>query len=44
MLSLLQTIQSSTLEYLPSLQTEEALIEYKNSILGKSGELTTILK
>jgi hypothetical protein len=44
MLQKLQTLQSSALEQLPSLQTEEALIEYKNSILGKTGELTIILK
>jgi hypothetical protein len=44
MLSRLQTLQSSALEHLPSLQTEDALIEYKNSILGKTGELTLILK
>jgi phenylalanyl-tRNA synthetase alpha chain len=44
MLSRLQTLQSTALESLPSLQTEEALIEYKNSILGKAGELTIILK
>lgn len=44
MLQKLQSLQSSALEYLPTLQTEEALIEYKNSILGKTGELTIILK
>jgi phenylalanyl-tRNA synthetase alpha chain len=44
MLNKLQQLQSTALEHLPSLQTEEALIEYKNSILGKTGELTIILK
>ncbi len=44
MLQKLQQLQSTALEHLPSLQTEEALIEYKNSILGKTGELTIILK
>jgi phenylalanyl-tRNA synthetase alpha chain len=44
MLQQLQQLQSTVLEHLSSLQTEESLIEYKNSILGKSGELTIILK
>lgn len=44
MLQKLQQLQTTVLEQLPSLQTEESLIEYKNSILGKSGELTIILK
>ena len=44
MLQKLQQLQSTTLEHLPSLQTEDALIEYKNSILGKTWELTIILK
>ncbi len=44
MLNKLSQLQSTALEHLPSLHTEEALIEYKNSILGKTGELTLILK
>ena len=36
MLQKLTQLQSTTLEHLPTLQTEDALIEYKNSILGKS--------
>lgn len=44
MLSQLQLIQEKALEYLPSLMSEEDLISYKNSILGKTGELTAILK
>lgn len=44
MLQKLQQLQSTVLEQLSSLQTEESLIEYKNSILGKTGELTIILK
>lgn len=44
MLQKLQQLQTTVLEQLPSLQTEESLIEYKNSILGKTGELTIILK
>lgn len=44
MLQKLQQLQSKVLEQLLSIQTEESLIEYKNSILWKSGELTIILK
>ncbi len=44
MLQKLQQLQSTVLEQLSSLQSEESLIEYKNSILGKTGELTIILK
>jgi phenylalanyl-tRNA synthetase alpha chain len=44
MLQQLQQLQSTVLEQLSALQTEESLIEYKNSILGKTGELTIILK
>ncbi len=44
MLNQLETIQSSILSYLPELKTENELIEYRNQILGKNGELTTILK
>lgn len=44
MLNQLETIQSSILSYLPELKTENELTEYRNQILGKNGELTTILK
>lgn len=44
MLAQLQIIQDKVLEYLPSIKDEEALINYKNSILWKTGELTVILK
>ncbi len=44
MLNTLNTLQETVLEHLPSLTTEEELIEYRNSILGKTWELTTILK
>ncbi len=44
MLNQIQTLQNQVLEKLPSITTEEILIEYRNAILGKSGELTTILK
>lgn len=44
MLQKLQQLQSTVLEHLPGISTEDALVEYKNSILGKTGELTLILK
>jgi phenylalanyl-tRNA synthetase alpha chain len=44
MLSLLEKLQSSVLSHLPTLTSEETLIDYRNEILGKNGELTTILK
>ena len=44
MLSLLQDLESRVLSTLPTITTEESLIEYKNTILGKSWELTVILK
>lgn len=44
MLQKLQQLQSTVLENLTNISTEEALVEYKNSILGKTGELTIILK
>lgn len=44
MIDQLKNLESRVLKSLPSIQTEEALIEYKNTIIGKSGELTTILK
>ena len=44
MLSLLQDLESRVLSTLPTITTEESLIEYKNTILGKSWELTVMLK
>lgn len=44
MIQKLQTLQNQVLEHLPSLKTEDELIEYRNNILGKTGELTVILK
>lgn len=44
MLNQLETLQSSVLSHLPTLTSEESLIDYRNEILGKNGELTTILK
>ncbi len=44
MIAQLNKLQESVLDHLPSLTTEDALIEYRNGILGKTGELTTILK
>ena len=44
MLALLQDLESRVLSTLPTISTEESLIEYKNTILGKSWELTVILK
>jgi phenylalanyl-tRNA synthetase alpha chain len=44
MLQQLSSLQTQILEQLPTFSTEEALIEYRNQILGKNGELTVILK
>ncbi len=44
MLNQLQNLESRVFATLPNIHTEEALIEYKNTILGKTGELTVILK
>ncbi len=44
MLTQLKTLESSALHTIPLLETEEALIDYKNSLLGKTWELTNILK
>jgi phenylalanyl-tRNA synthetase alpha subunit len=44
MLSLLNSLQSSVISHLPTITNEEALINYRNDILGKNGELTAILK
>lgn len=40
----LQDLHKRVLEKLPTLLSEENLAIYKNSIFGKSGELTEILK
>lgn len=44
MLAQIQSLQSRVLANLSNLQDEESLIGYRNDILGKSGELTSILK
>jgi|GEM_PF-5839437 hypothetical protein len=44
MIETLKSLQEITLKHLPSLTKEEELVEYKNSILGKTGSLTVILK
>lgn len=44
MLNQLTILQAQILEKLPSLTTEADLLDYKNSIFGKNGELTVILK
>lgn len=36
MIATLQELESRTLATLPRIDTEEALIEYKNTILGKN--------
>jgi len=44
MLQQIQNLQIKVLSQLQKLVTEEELITYRNDILGKTGELTTILK
>lgn len=44
MLNQIQSLQNTVLAELPNLTNEEGLIAYRNDILGKAGELTTILK
>ncbi len=44
MLEKLQSLKDTTLAWLPKIENEEELVEYKNTILGKTGELTLILK
>ncbi|MBC7498119.1 phenylalanine--tRNA ligase subunit alpha [Candidatus Gracilibacteria bacterium] len=44
MIQQIQTLQVEVLAHLQTITNESALIEYRNQILGKSGELTTILK
>ena len=44
MIQQIQTLQTQVLAHLPNITDESTLIDYRNAILGKSGELTTILK
>ena len=44
MIEQLNSLESRVFVTLVNIVTEESLIEYKNTILGKSGELTVILK
>ncbi len=44
MINQLNTLESRALATLPTIENEDALIEYKNTLLGKNGELTVILK
>jgi hypothetical protein len=44
MIQQIQNLQTQVLTELPHITNEEALIAYRNDILGKTGELTTILK
>jgi phenylalanyl-tRNA synthetase alpha chain len=44
MIETLKSLQELTLKHLPTLNSEEDLLDYKNSILGKAGSLTFILK
>ncbi|MDD2745328.1 MAG: phenylalanine--tRNA ligase subunit alpha [Candidatus Gracilibacteria bacterium] len=44
MLQILNTLQEQVLTKLPAISTQEELVVYKNSIFGKNGELTEILK
>ncbi len=44
MIDQLNSLESRVFATLPNITTEESLIEYKNTILGKNGELTVILK
>lgn len=44
MITELNTLEKNVLESLPRITSEEALIEYKNTILGKTWALTGILK
>ncbi len=44
MLIELNSLEQRVLDSLPLMSSEDSLIEYKNTILGKAGELTIILK
>ncbi len=44
MIQLIQILQGDVIAHLQTIKNEDELINYRNQILGKSGELTTILK
>jgi phenylalanyl-tRNA synthetase alpha chain len=44
MISTLQSLKDRVLAKLPTIDQDEILVAYKNSILGKNGELTEVLK
>lgn len=44
MLIELNTLEQRVIDTIPQITTEESLIEYRNTILGKTGELTLVLK
>jgi hypothetical protein len=44
MINQLLELESRAFSIIPTLANEETLIEYKNTLLGKTGELTQILK
>lgn len=44
MIEQIQNLQNTVLAHLTTVVNETTLIDYRNAILGKSGELTTILK
>ncbi len=44
MLATLISLKDKVLTHLPSVQDDDTLVAYKNSILGKNGELTEVLK
>lgn len=44
MLNQLNTLESQSLATIPTISDESALIDYKNTLLGKTGALTVILK
>lgn len=44
MLQTLQTLEQSVLNHIPSLASENELVDYRNSVTGKNGSLTELLK
>jgi len=44
MIQELSLLEKNSLEHIQSITSEEALILYKNDLLGKTGQLTVILK
>jgi hypothetical protein len=44
MLNQIKTLELTVLTKVTHINDEETLIQYRNDILGKAGELTTILK